>query len=332
MHEALSEPDKALGYYQRILEKHPQYNDALLRVGAIDWARGKTADAKNKFSDVTDVDPSNVDAHIMIGLLQYSDGQLPLSRKTFESILQGDRNETYSLVQFGNLLVEEARGERSRTKVGFWALASSYFVWSLVMMPTPYQQKAELYQKALGSFTRAISIDEYNSYAAEGIGIVCAETGDLQEAERVFEMLKHNAPNLQWARINHAHTLEEIGVEQTLGDPEKQKQLFQAAITEYETAFRVQPSTKTLQSLHGASRAYYILGRADKNLEQLAKALEYAEEALRQSPNNKDLMYDVAQIKLFYGFSVEQRAKDQRTVEDVERGIEYMKIAGEWVL
>jgi hypothetical protein len=91
---------------------------AALRLGAIEWAKGKNADAKNRFTDVATLDESNLEALIMIGLLQYSDGQVPLSRKTFETVLSKNRSEPYSLVQLGNILVEEARRERSsRTKV-----------------------------------------------------------------------------------------------------------------------------------------------------------------------------------------------------------------------
>ncbi|KAI9027867.1 hypothetical protein DFJ74DRAFT_505616 [Hyaloraphidium curvatum] len=307
MYETLGEPDKAAGYFTKVVERHPRYHDACLRLGAIDWGKGRSTDAKNRFTDVTDIDETNVEAWIMIGLLQYSEGQLLLSRQTFDKILGVDKNELYALVQLGNILVEDSRTEKSKTK------------------------RAELLSKALSAYMRTISIDEFNSYAANGIGIVCAESGDFAEAERTFEMLKHNAPNLPWARVNRGHALVELGVNQSDSDQagaEKQRQYFQTAITEFETSFRIHPKTRTWQTLLALARAYYIIGRSEKNVDNLMTALQHAEEAQKLNPNSKDLQHDIAQIKLFYGFSMEQRNKDQRTVEDLERALEFMKAAG----
>ena len=70
-----------------LLGNHTDYNE-----GVVLWNAGKFADAKPRFEAAAKANPSNADAHYMLGMANLNLGQIPAARTAFQDYLKAAPN------------------------------------------------------------------------------------------------------------------------------------------------------------------------------------------------------------------------------------------------
>ena len=73
--------DKAIGVFQKILDKEPHNQEVRLSLGYIYFKKGSIKSCINEFTKVINTDPDNALAYFLRGLVYYKDGKDNLSKK-----------------------------------------------------------------------------------------------------------------------------------------------------------------------------------------------------------------------------------------------------------
>ena len=149
--------------YHNIIEEHPAYLDAVLRLGCISMARGRHSDARRAFSKIKDVDARSFLLLSACSLLDDVSVKTHLrdARKSFEEVLQKiDKNDSFALCNIGNIYLSLGQSD--------------------------LKQKENYVRRALEFFDTALRVDGRNVFAATGVGICLAELGKYLEAKEVF--------------------------------------------------------------------------------------------------------------------------------------------------
>eukprot|EP00887_Chlorella_sp_A99_P005280 scaffold1.g5280.t1 len=152
--EAAGEVAAAEAEYRALLQQFPQYGDCLLRLASIARRRGDFERAAELARQAAESGPSSHDGMAFLAALhlEHSDAK---------------EKELAKQVALGNIYLYSAPTDRRKEEAA---------------------QKAERQlTSAMGCFRRALERDEGNIYAANGVGCVLAELGDLDGAKDVQE-------------------------------------------------------------------------------------------------------------------------------------------------
>ncbi|CAM0138900.1 protein required for normal CLN1 and CLN2 G1 cyclin expression [Umbelopsis sp. WA50703] len=279
--------EKAVEIYKKIINGNPGYADAHLRLGAIEQNKGHVTDAIEHYKDVFDSNANNADAWTMIGQAQMSMNE-KICKRSFEKVLKDcDKNDLYTHVALGNYhsnTARELKGDDKRAA------------------------RAEAYKLATGFFSQTLKRDPYNVYAANGIAITLAERGHINEAKEIFNQVRESAVNNPSIWINLAHVHVELG------------QFKQAAVM-YENASKKYYDNKDANVLLCIAKMHFMIGKADKNAEEMLLALSYSEQAYQADLSDKTILYDIALVHQTYAQLISDLPKDQRTTDQMRQAI-----------
>ncbi|KXS12448.1 TPR-like protein [Gonapodya prolifera JEL478] len=277
LNEARGEVDRAKERYKQILDQHPLYFDASLRLGAIELSQNHAPEAEDHFKDVFSNDPSHVEAWLMLGELQRQTNQYKISRRTFEKIVVDNKvNDPYAMVQLGNEWLATVRNESNKEK------------------------KTQDLLRAVRQFSGALKVDSKNAYAAMGLGIALAEDGKYAEAKEIFESVRELAPDVPWVLMNLGLVCIEL------------KQ-YEVAVSLFEMFGKRHPHLRDAYFYQALARAHFIHAEKEKKAEYMVLALRNIQKALRFSPTDKILLYDLAVVMQHHARIVVTSSKDTRT-------------------
>ncbi|KAI0977792.1 hypothetical protein GJ496_002225 [Pomphorhynchus laevis] len=190
LYEQLSCPAIAERLYKKIVQSHPNYVDAVLRLGCMARDRGQIYEASDWFKDALQVNQENADAWSLIGNLHLVKQEWGPGQKKFERILHNPQNSTdaYSMIALGN-------------------------VW----LNTLYQsnrdrQKDKRHQaRAINIYRNVLNTEPKNIWAVNGIGCVLAHKGFLNEARDLFAQVREVTADFKDVWLNIAHVYVEQG-------------------------------------------------------------------------------------------------------------------------
>ena len=145
-------------------------------------------------------------------------------------------------------------------------------------------------------------------YAANGLAIALAETGNLNESRELFSLVRESAPEMQSAQLNLAHVLVDIGQ-------------YKAAIAIYESLNR--KHTKSVgegdvQFLLFAARAYYIMARATKSADEMQKSMGLLEYCIKSMPEEYAMVFNLALAQQQYAQLVCDKGEENRSLEELK--------------
>ncbi|KAI9249224.1 hypothetical protein BDA99DRAFT_524328 [Phascolomyces articulosus] len=288
LYEVKGDVDKALTIYKTLTENYPHYSEAHLRLGAITLFRGRTDEAIEQYKEVFDSDDKNSNAWILIGQAQQLSMNDKLSKRAFEKVLKDcDKNDIYTHVALGNYhatVGRELKGEKNK------------------------QQRHDSYKLALGFFTQALRRDPKNTYAANGLAIVLADNGHIDQARDLFNQVHESAPSNPCISVNIGHIFAE------------QKQ-YQQAVVMYENAIkRYRDEIDTNLFLYLA-RTQFLLARSEKDPSIMLKSLRNSEKAFNLNPQDKTTLYNIALVQQSYCQLLAELPKEQRKSEDMRRAM-----------
>ncbi len=199
--EALGRIDAASALYKRILEAHPGYVDAALRLGVMARNAGRVDEAIKLFTDAGDraaaaagggggggaasrgaVSASGaVDARLLLAQLMEATGQAERAGELVQRVLddQTFKHDAYARLMLGNALFAPAAGQELVAAAASCAMARAQYRGVLTVHPS-------------------------NVYAANGIGMSLGEEGEIASAVEVFQGVREHALEVPVLWINLA--------------------------------------------------------------------------------------------------------------------------------
>jgi len=269
---------KAETLYKNILKEYPSYLDCYIRLGKISLSQGEVHEASEWYKETLAVSPQDVGAWTLLANLHLEQSELYPAQKKFERLLAQDRHDEYALLQLANIFLIAARhvdpktpdkdAQNKRTK--YLGLAQEYF-------------------------TKLLARSPYNVYAANGLGIVCAEKGLWSVAHDFFQTIreqlitrKHAVPSNPFdfpdVHLNLAHIYLHTGH-------------YGHAIALYETVLAKFYENKDVNVLLYLAKAYFEAGQLEACKAALRRAIHLA-------PWNLDLWYNLAVVNKDFAIRV----------------------------
>ncbi|OBZ82827.1 RNA polymerase-associated protein CTR9 [Choanephora cucurbitarum] len=291
LYEDSLETEKAMAIYRKIIQDHPGYTDAHLRMGAIEFSLGRASEAIEYYKEVFDTDPVNAKAWIMIGQAQANLSE-KISKRSFEKVLKDcDKNDLYTHILLGNYHAAAAREFKAEKQK---------------------QVRQDAYKLAVNFYSQALRRDPTNAFAANGLAIVIAETGHVEQAKDLFNQVREAAVHHAsvWVNLAHAHV---------------ELKQYKQAIVMYENALKKFYQNKDANLLLCLARTQYILSKSDKDHEMMYQALRNTTRALHIQPADKTTHYNLALVQQSYAQQISDLAQDQRTSQEIRRALQLLE-------
>ncbi|MCO5577224.1 hypothetical protein L7F22_031049 [Adiantum nelumboides] len=289
LYEQIHELERAAFLYKLILYKCPNYVDACLRLASISQARNNMAACTEMINESLRMEENNVDALSFRGNVELKADDWLKAKETFKAVQQlTDGKDAYSLLALGNWNYYAAgRGEKRDSKL-----------------------EATHLEKARELFTKVLSQNPSNMYAANGIGMVLAEKGQFDMAKEIFTQVQEAAagnitveiPDV-WVNLAHVY----------LGQGQ-----FGLAVKMYQNCLRKFYHNTDAQILLYLARTYYEAEQWQDCKCSLLRAIHLA-------PSNYMLRFDAAIAMQKFSTATLQKAK--RSADEVRQSVSELKNA-----
>ena len=163
--------------YNEVLVEQPHHSDALLRLGIIAKKKGDYTKALEFTRTAITNDKKPINALCQKGALEAELGEIRKALETFNKvIMEHSHHDIYALLAMGNQYYESALTSKENYEINL--------------------------KRAVQYFLKVISLDEYNCYAAIGVGMILSESGDLKQAQDTFKQVYDINQNLEFMLIN----------------------------------------------------------------------------------------------------------------------------------
>jgi RNA polymerase-associated protein CTR9 len=301
-YEAENMDDEAKTVYTSLLQRHPDYTDASLRLTYIALNTDPAAGAAS-MKQLVESDPSNLEIRSLYGWFINKTKKRTLAlnedaeQRHYKHTLQTyDKHDLYSLTGMGNLHLAVARD-----------------------MPKATDQEKEkrsgVYRRAVEFFDKVLALDPRNAYAAQGMGIALVEDRkDMVNSIQIFSRTRESIKDYS-VHLNLGHVFVEV------------KQ-FGRSIENYEIALaRIKSTDPQLPTLLAClGRVWLLRGRTEQpaaRLEAMKTSLAYSRRALEaaKGAGAKDEInhrFNVAFVQIQIAQLVNGLKEQQRTLADVQ--------------
>jgi RNA polymerase-associated protein CTR9 len=299
-YEAENMDDEAKAVYTSLLQRHPDYTDASLRLTYIALNNDPAAGAAS-MQQLIESDPGNLEIRSLYGWFINKTKKRTLAlnedaeQRHYKHTLQKfDKHDLYSLTGMGNLHLAVARE-----------------------MPRATDQEKDkrsgVYRRAVEFFDKVLALDPRNAYAAQGMGIALVEDRkDSQNSIQIFSRARESIKDYS-VHLNLGHVFVEV------------KQ-FGRSIENYEIALsRIKSTDPQLPTLLAClGRVWLLRGRTEQpaaRLEAMKTSLAYSRRALEAAKGAKDEInhrFNVAFVQIQIAQLVNGLKEQQRTLADVE--------------
>lgn len=292
----VSDQNKAIEMYNSLLQECPHYFSAKLRLlflDAVSTNETLKEEIEKEIKELLAQNASDLEIRSFYGWFIKTFGKkigLKPDADTVhqkETLVDFDSHDCYALISLANIYcvmandLKSSKDEEKRKK---------YFV------------------RAIELYTKVLSIDPKNVFAAQGLAIVYIENKEYHKGLDILRKIRDSLNDIS-VYLNLGHVLVEL------------KQ-YSKAIESYEVAFVRYTDSQDVKIMGFLGRSWYLRGIAEKNLSYLKKALEYSEEALnKHSGRNGSLVFNVAFIQFQIAEFVSKLPVEQRTVEDINEAI-----------
>ena len=165
LHEAAGRVIPAVELHKTIVKRHPSYVNSYLRLACIARDCGSLKDCSHWLKSAMAVSPGNPEVLTLVGNLHLSLCDWAPAQSLFDQLLaqKVPNVEAYSMLNLGNI----------------------YF--SNLKTPKRY---AKHLQYAADFYKRILNKDKANAYAANGLGTILAEKGELVKAKETFSRVR----------------------------------------------------------------------------------------------------------------------------------------------
>lgn len=166
LHEDAGRSIAAVELHKAILERHPSYVNCYLRLACIARDSGLLEDCSEWLKGAVKVAPQHAEVLTLVGNLHLSLNDWSPAQSLFDKLLsmKNSNVEAYSILSLGNI----------------------YFS-NLNSTPGRYEKHLNY---AADFYRRVLKLDKANFFAANGIGTILAEKGDLNNAKDIFNRVR----------------------------------------------------------------------------------------------------------------------------------------------
>ena len=278
--------------------------------------------AISNLSRAIELDPDNVDAYYLRGLLYTREEHYDEAIADFERVVELD--STHTDVMVARAMAYAARGAH-------YALERDH-------------------DRAITDFERSIELDPYNADARIGVagayllrGIAYYEKGDHREAfadiEKAianFENIIEIDPNNDEAKVAVAFAYFVRGIVQyEEGNNDRALADFDKALADFERVIELYPGTAGVNI--AVAESYLVRGTFHSDEGDNHRALADFERAIELDPNNVEARIAVVDAYLLRGTAYSQEGEFDRAITDFDRAVEldpentYVKSAAAYV-
>ena len=242
--------DLSKGKLQELLDSHPDYVDAALRLCYLDFESGDLSKANKSLKQLMASDSKNLEVRAFctwfLGKTRKSSSlknlnEDPEYRHLLQTLRHFDRHDTYSLTAFGNHHLRQAREIR----------------------PTGNHEKEKqrrAYERGVEWFDKCLSIDPKNAFAAQGIAIALAENRLFSKAVIVFNKVRE--------------TVKDVSIMYNLGHCLADLRQYARSIECYEAVIDQYRRTRDVSTWLCLGRVWFLRGKEEKNADFLRKSTE----------------------------------------------------------
>lgn len=260
--EACGSLQAAEAEYKELLKQFPQYGDCCLRLACIAKARGDTKEALRWTEQAVDIPAYCSDALALQAGLYLEKRDYHRAKQVLDRLLEqaDSRHETFAKLAMANLHAYSAPSDRRKEE-------------AIKRAEVHYSHAMELYRRVLEKDEGCIS-------AANGVGCILAEVGNMSAAKEVFlQVQEASAATDGFWRMPDAWI--------NLANVYLAQQQYVPAIQMYKNALR-----KFYDNRSALVMLY--LARAQYDADQLPEAKATLTKALHLAPTDHKLRFDVA--------------------------------------
>lgn len=200
------------------------------------------------------------------------------AQKKFEKIMEKDRNDAYSSLSLGNVC-QLGSGETN------WQFSQIYYNAKFQTA----EKEARYIKLANDFYWRVLNRNPANLYAANGVGIVCAEKGDINLAKEFFTQVREAADWMADVRLNlaHIHFAQGQFVNAVKLVWTRFIQMKELISFQYQNCLKTFYENKDPEVLQCLARAYFEWHKMDECKQALQRAIH-------SDPTNQGLWFDLA--------------------------------------
>ncbi|KAJ6281920.1 hypothetical protein J3E71DRAFT_198274 [Bipolaris maydis] len=291
-YEAEGQTDEAKKVYNSLLQRHPDYVDARIRLTYMALKENPQDEGPRAVKDLFKQNEDNVEVRALYGWYVNkskkrtqnfaADDEQRLYKHTLQ---KSDKHDRYSLMGMGNIHLAIAR-EMPRTS------------------EQDKEKRRKGYERAVEFFDKVLQLDPKNAYAAQGIAIALVEDKkDYSTALQIFTKVKETLKDHS-VFVNLGHTYCEI-------------RQYARAIENYEAALSKNRHNdpKILACL---GRAWYLRAKHERSIAGFRTALDYSKQALKAAPADLNSQFNVAFVQFQIATMIYSLPEHQRTLEEVD--------------
>lgn len=291
----VTQQQESINIYKEILETCPNYFSAKLRLLFLDLVSTNEStkqEIKQEIIDLLEVNASNLEIRTFyswfvkifgkqVGLKPDAD-----TEHQKQTLVSYNSHDTYALVSLANIYCVMARELKNNDDK-----AKKYYI------------------RAIELFSKVISIDAKNVYAAQGLAVVFIENKQLDKGLDILRKIRDSLNDIS-IYLNLGHVLLEL------------KQ-YSKAIETFEVALTRFTDGQDSNILTFLGKAWLLRGLSEKNLGYLNKALQFSQRALKVTGNHKNsLKYNVSFVQFQIADVLIKANVNERKIEDLESSIE----------
>ncbi|KAI3405122.2 CTR9 [Candida oxycetoniae] len=299
----VSNKEEALQAYESLLTQCPHYFSAKLRIlflsCIISESKLSTEEIKNEIEELLNLNASDLEIRSFYGWFIKNFGKKlgmkPDADTKFQkqTLVDYDKHDCYALISLANIYCVMARDIKG---------------------PNMEEKKRNYYIRAIELYTKVLTVDPKNVYAAQGLAIAYIENKESIKGLDILRKIRDSLNDIS-VYLNLGHVLCEL------------KQ-FGKAIENYELALGRYTDGKDVKILTFLGRAWYLRAANDQSLIFFKRGLEYAKQALELTKGSKSaLLFNVAYIQFQIADFVSKQSLQQRKPQDISDAIDGLQEA-----
>ncbi|KAI0338297.1 TPR-like protein [Trametopsis cervina] len=297
--------------YEKLLSKHPEYNDAKIRLAKMLADLNRSNDAHDLLKQALLAENGNLNLRAFYThFLIQSNMAKPAKELVFATLKEHERHDLYSLCAAGWIQYHQARESRDSSPKGVEDRRQGF------------RRSAEFYDKAL-------QLDPMCAVAAQGLAIVIAEDALGNLGGSIGPIL----PDEGTKRVKNARDALDIfaKVRESIDDGSVYANMghcyyavdeYDRAIESYETASKKFYHNKNVAVLQCLCRSWVAKAVKDQSFASMKTALRYAQMALHLHPQDKAIIYNIAMIEQKAAEMLLPLPPAKRTLKDMQQAVE----------
>ena len=288
--EDVGQTSAAREVYIQLLKQHPSFIECYLRLSRIARDVGRIDEASMWVSRAVVVEDGDPDAGVSLGDLYARGQKWDDAKKCYEKVVQRNRHDARTMLSLGNMYFANLAGNPDKY------LKDSYKFFHHVLLE-----------------------DNKNVYAANGLGMVCAQKGELDVAREIMSRAREAGMPLSediCCNLAHVHLAQGRFVDA--------EHLYQAALKTLPRSSSSSGGSAAKQS-DRVNSAYECMAFAEFRHGRHVDALNSLLRGLHNDPSNLREWYNVAVVRA--DVAAQYSKKKSGVVDEVENATENVRLA-----